>query len=114
MYRQDRDFVYDIVEACKRIQKYLKGVTYEEFLKNFEKQDAVVRNIEIIGEAVKNLSSEFKAKHKDIPWKKIAGMRDRLIHFYFGVNLEIVWIVATKEVPFLKQKIREIIKQSGW
>ncbi len=111
MHRDDREFIYDIIEACKRIERYLKGLRYDAFLKNTEKQDAVIRNLEIIGEAVKGLSDGFKNKHRDIPWKKIAGMRDRLIHFYFGVNLEIVWIVATEEVPALRKTLRKAIKR---
>ena len=90
MYRGDKDFLYDILEASKRILEYTKGLRYEDFVNNTEKQDAVVRNIEIIGEAVKKLSGDFKNTHKVIEWQNIARMSDRLIHFYFGVNLEIV------------------------
>lgn len=80
---------------------YTKGLNYVDFLNDFEKQDAVIRNIEIIGEAAKKLSAEFKKNHSVIKWKLIAGMRDKLIHFYFGVNLEIVWKVIELEIPQL-------------
>ncbi|RUM33497.1 MAG: DUF86 domain-containing protein [Archaeoglobus sp.] len=114
MYRTDKEFLFDMLEACKRIKKYVSGLNYDDFLKNDEKQDAVIRNIEIIGEAVKKISQGLKDKYKDVEWKNIAGMRDKLIHFYFGVKLEIVWVVATKEIPVLESKIKEILQKEGW
>jgi len=114
MHRGDKEFLLDILEACRRIKHYIKGLTYDEFLKNEEKQDAVVRNIEIIGEAVKNVSDELKAEYSDVNWKKIAGMRDKLIHFYFGVKLEIVWVVATREIQELEKTITKILKDKNW
>ena len=110
MRRGDKEFLLDILEACRRIQKYVKNLSYDDFLRNEEKQDAVIRNIEIIGEAVKNISVKLKEKYRDIDWKKIAGMRDKLIHSYFGVRLEVVWVVATKEVPKLMNEITIILK----
>ncbi|MBI1741763.1 DUF86 domain-containing protein [Candidatus Acetothermia bacterium] len=97
--RTDRDFLSDIKEAIHRIEAYTGGMTYEAFLADIKTQDAVIRNLEIIGEATKNLSEELRAKHPDIPWKSMAGVRDRLIHHYFGVNLDIVWQVVTSELP---------------
>ncbi|MCM8776866.1 MAG: DUF86 domain-containing protein [Candidatus Omnitrophica bacterium] len=110
MRRTDREFLCDILEASTRIKSYINSLSYNEFLANIEKQDAVIRNIEIIGEATKNLSDEFKNKYKEIEWKKISGMRDKIIHFYFGVNLEIVWKVAKDEVPKLKEFIVKILE----
>lgn len=107
--RGDIDFLKDIEEAIKRIKTYTHGITYEDFLKDTLIQDAVLRNIEIIGEAVKNISSDFKQKHENIDWKKIAGMRDKIIHFYFGVNWDIVWAVVENNLPELKEKVKEII-----
>ncbi|WP_202318606.1 HepT-like ribonuclease domain-containing protein [Archaeoglobus neptunius] len=101
--------MFDILEACRRIQKYVENLSYEDLLKNEEKQDAVIRNIEIIGEAVKNISADLKEKYR-IDWRKISGMKDKLIHSYFGVKIEIVWIVATKEIPGLMNNITMIIK----
>lgn len=111
MRRGDKEYLLDILEGCRRIIRYTEGLSYEEFLSNEEKQDAVIRNIEVIGEAVKKVTSQLKDKYTQINWKKIAGMRDKLIHFYFGVKLEVVWVVTTKEIPELEGKIKEILKE---
>ena len=105
--RGDSEHVHDIKEAVKRIEAYTKGLSYSKFLKDAKTQDAVVRNLEIIGEAVKNTSSDFKRKNRNIEWKSIAGMRDKLIHEYFGVNLEIVWNVIKEKLPQLKNQIKK-------
>src|SRR2546425_12344582 len=106
--RGDAAWVDDIKEAVKRIERYTKRVGYQQLLKNKKTQDAVVRNLEIIGEAAKNISSEFKRRNKDIDWKGIAGMRDKLVHHYFGVNWEILWNVAKNKLPELESQLKEI------
>ena len=80
---------------------------YDDFLKDYKTQDAVVRNIEILGEAAKLLSDDTKKKYPDIPWKDIAGTRDKLIHDYFGVNIDIVWDTAKNEIPFLSTQLHD-------
>ena len=97
--RADTDLVADISNAARRIGEYIQGINFEEFKKDTKTQDAVVRNIEIVGEAVKRLSNGFKRMHPDVPWKHMAGMRDVIIHRYFGVAIDIVWRVATKDLP---------------
>lgn len=105
----DTDYLRDIQVAADRIADYVGVMPYEAFVEDSKTQDAVVRNLEIIGEAVKNLSRELRAKHADVPWRNIAGIRDRLIHAYFGVNLDIVWRVVTKELPAVASRIAEIL-----
>ena len=97
--RADGDYLVDIQEAARRIASYTHGMTYDGFLEDLKSQDAVIRNLETIGEAAKNLSAEFRAAHNDMPWKGMAGVRDRLIHDCFGVNLDIVWHIVTSELP---------------
>lgn len=104
-------FLKHILDAINLIEGYLKDKSYEEFKNNRMLQDAVIREIEIIGEAAKNLSKEFRNKHSDIPWRQIAGMRDKLIHGYFGVDLDAVWDTATRDIPSLKRELQEIIKK---
>jgi len=105
------EFIYDVLESIKRIEEYTENITFKELMRNIIIQDAVVRNIEVIGEAIKNIPSSFKKKHKDIEWKKIAGMRDKIIHFYFGISWEVVWKTIKENLPLLKEKIEKIIKE---
>jgi uncharacterized protein with HEPN domain len=103
-------YLQDILESIEYIQSFLDGVSEDEFYKNVEKQDAVLRRLEIIGEAVKHLPEEIREDHPDIPWRQIAGMRDIIIHEYFGVTLNMVWIVATDDILDLKTKVEKIIE----
>lgn len=110
MKKDVRIFIEHILECINLIEEYIKEKTKDEFFNSRQLQDAVIRRIEIIGEAVKNLSQEVKDKYLDIPWKRIAGMRDILIHEYFGIDLELTWRIAEVEISELKKKILEIKK----
>ena len=103
--RRDPELVEDISEAITRIERYTAGLTLDAFLADTKTQDATVRTLEIIGEAVKGLSSEFRKKHQSVPWPDIAGMRDRLIHDYAGVNWDIVWDVLRTKLPELRRHL---------
>ena len=109
--RVDIYFLNDIKEAMQRIENYIGDMDYQHFLKDLKTQDAVLRNLEIIGEAVKNVSYEMKREYSDIDWKSIAGMRDKIIHFYFGVNWDIVWSAVKEKVPEFKLKIEKILEE---
>lgn len=102
-------YLQDILESIHQIEGYLDGVKEDEFYQNSEKQDAVLRRLEIIGEAVKHLPDGMREKYDDLPWRKIAGMRDIIVHQYFGVTLNRVWVVTQRDLPDLKSRIQEIV-----
>ena len=109
MKKDPKVFLAHILESIQLVQEYSKGTTQAMFYKNRSLQDAIIRRLEIIGEAVKNLPPAFKEKYPDIPWKKIAGMRDILIHEYFSVDLTLTWQVVKHELPLIKKQLSEIL-----
>ena len=108
--REDKAVLLDIFHAMERIILYTSKLEYSDFLSDIKTQDAVIRNIEILGEAAKLLSDEMKNELPDIPWKDISGTRDVLIHDYFGVNLDIVWNIARNEIPLIYNILKDFIK----
>ncbi len=106
-------YIEDILESIDKIEEYIGGIKEEDFYRNTQLQDSILRRLEIIGEATKNIPSDFRNKHSVIPWKRMAGMRDVLIHEYFGVNLKRVWRVVNKDLPRLKKEILKTIKNKN-
>ncbi len=98
-----------ILEACGKIREYIKGMDEKAFLADNMARDAVLRNIEIIGEAAKGVTYDFRSKHMEIEWKEMAGMRDRIVHAYFEIDWKLVWETASKNVPELEEKIRKLV-----
>lgn len=105
---EDIPYIEHILEAINNIQESVKSLSEEQFSNNKDKKDANIRRLEIIGEAAKNLSNKLKEKHKEIEWNKIIGTRDKVIHAYSKVNLDIVWDIIKKDLPKLKKQIEKI------
>ncbi len=104
-------FIKHILESIDKIEAFSKNLSKKTLSKNELKQYAIIRAIEVIGESVKNLPDSLKNKYPNVPWKEIAGTRDKMIHHYFGVDLNIVWDIISKEIPKLKEDIKDILKK---
>jgi len=111
MKKDPKIFIEHILESIEEIEKYSLHATQETFSKMTMMQDAIIRRIEIIGEATKKLPKPFKGKYPKMPWKEMAGMRDRLIHFYFGIDYKLVWETIKKKIPEVKPLIEKILKE---
>jgi uncharacterized protein with HEPN domain len=113
MPRDESVYLRHMLDAIARIETYLQGIDEAHFLQQSLIQDGVIRQLEVIGEAVKRLSEELKARHSHVPWQDIAGMRDKLIHGYFGVDLEKVWLTAQDDLPILKAEVTKMLISFG-
>jgi len=109
--RGNVEFLSDALEAIKRIKDYISDMDYKAFLKDLKTRDAVLRNLEVIGESSKNIKDDFRELYPDVPWKEMSGLRDKLIHHYFGVNFEIVWTIIHDELPGVEKKIDTILNE---
>ena len=105
------DYVQDIIDSIRDIESFVKGMKFEEFKKDRKTVNAVVRSIEVIGEASKKIPATIAAKYPGVPWKKMAGMRDKLIHEYFGIDLEILWTVAKRDIKGIRPEIRRMLRE---
>ncbi len=103
-------YVKDILEAIKAIEKFVEGMDFESFKEDDKTSSAVIRKFEIIGEATKNIPQSIKEKYPPIPWKEMAGFRDKLIHFYFGIKYDIVWDTIKLRLPELRNNIEKVLK----
>ena len=110
--KQDSNYLNHILEAVNTIESYTKNLSREDFLADRKCRDAVIRNVEIIGEAVKAVSSELRDAHPEIPWQQIARTRDKLIHHYFDVDDEELWEIVSVDLPRLKPLVGDILKNS--
>ena len=113
MTRELRDYLNDIVDAMAKALKFVEGMSYEDFVNDDKTVFAVVRALEVVGEAVKNIPEDFREKYPHIPWKDLAGMRDKLIHGYFGVDLGRVWRTVKEVIPAMKPRFDEIAQVGG-
>jgi len=107
--KDDRLYLSHIQEGIARILSYTASGE-SAFRSDIKTQDAVIRNLQVLGEAVKNVSMETRATHPEVPWKDIAGMRDRVVHAYFGVSMDIVWDIVENHLPALGQRISQVLK----
>lgn len=109
MTKDPKIFLGHILESIDRILEYTSNLDEDSFADDDQVQDAVLRRIQIIGEAVKNLPEELRAAHPHVPWRRIAGTRDKVVHDYFGIDLELVWTVVESQLPGLAVEIRAIL-----
>mgnify|MGYP001025377106 CR=1 FL=1 len=108
---RDKFFVNSIFEEIRKIENFVKSVEYNDFLRDEKLQYAIYKAFENIGEATKNISKDTKEKHPEIPWKKLAGLRDKLSHGYFGIDTERVWEAIYGDIPLLKNQIIKLINE---
>lgn len=111
--RDSQLYLKDILEAMESIEAFVSGMDYKAFQADDKTSSAVIRKLEIIGEATKQVPNDIRAQYPEVPWKAMAGMRDRLIHFYFGVSNRLVWRAIQKDIPKAKPHIQRIIEDKA-
>lgn len=111
-YRRDStQFLLDIIESIADIEEFIKGIEFDEFSSDKKTVYAVMKALEIIGEASKNIPETLKNEHSEVPWKLMAGIRDKVVHGYFVVDLPIIWSTIKKDIPSLKEPLEEILEE---
>ncbi|HHT9124310.1 MAG TPA: HepT-like ribonuclease domain-containing protein [Candidatus Brocadiia bacterium] len=104
------DYIADILNAIKEVEEFTEGMGFEAFLTDKKTINAVIRSLEVLGEAAKRIPEDIRERYLNIPWKRMAGMRDKLIHEYSGVDLEIVWTVIKEELPPIKPHVKKVLQ----
>ncbi|HYU32034.1 MAG TPA: DUF86 domain-containing protein [Thermoanaerobaculia bacterium] len=108
--RSYQDYLADMLDAMSKAQRFVEGMSFDEFSSDDKTVFAVVRALEIVGEAAKKIPLEVRALRQDIPWREIAGMRDKLTHDYFGINLAVIWKAVGEDIPPLEEGIRSLLQ----
>jgi uncharacterized protein with HEPN domain len=111
MRREVGDYIQDVIDAMEKGMKFIEDMEFEEFVKDDKTVFAVIRALEVIGEAIKNIPEEIRGKYPEIPWRDMGGMRDKLIHSYFGVNLKMIWKTIKEEIPPLKPLFERMLRE---
>lgn len=109
--RNYRLYLEDILNAMESIEEFIEDMDFEEFKADDKTSSAVIRKFEIVGEATKHIPDEIRQKYPQIPWREMAGMRDRLIHFYFGIDHKLVWTTIKERIPEVKPLIRKVVEE---
>ena len=109
MIREYKDYLVDIIDAIEKAETFIKGMSFKFFVKDAKTTFAVIRAFEIMGEAVKKIPSSVRNKHKNVPWKAMAGMRDKLIYEYFGIKPRVVWKTIKEDLPKVKPHLHAIL-----
>jgi len=111
--RQSIDYLNDIIDAIEKAEAFSCGMTIDEFLADDKTLYATVRAIEIIGEASKHVPESVRERYPDLPWKQMSGMRDKLIHAYFGVDATVIWKTVSKDIPLIKNALQRVLKETS-
>jgi len=109
--RNSKIYIEDIIAAMESIEEFIKDIDFDKFKKDDKTSSAVIRKFEIIGEAAKQVPQDIKERYTQIPWKEMSGMRDRLIHFYFGIDYKLVWTTIKERLPALIPALKNILKE---
>ena len=111
--RNARLLLQDMLESLEKIERYTTGLTFERFARDDRTVDAVVRNLEVIGEVARQIPSEVRERYPEVPWRRVIGLRNVVVHEYFAVDVEIVWTVVRQSLPELKEALRRMMAELG-